>query len=227
MKLRDFVYPRGNPSLLSANKNCLQEEVKKAANAGAYFIHIDIMDGIFVDNISFSYDIAKNIFDPHVGHPLLKDAHLMVANPLNVLDAYASISNIVTFHYEAINNKEEIIKGSNMIRKHGAFSGLAINPETPIESIIPFISYFDLILLMTVHPGKGGQTFDKNGIVRIKQLREELNKLENPPILEIDGGINENIASKVIEAGAELLVAGSYLFGHDDFNERFLVLEKK
>mgnify|MGYP002515360522 CR=1 FL=1 len=227
MNLRDFSYPKGNPSLLSADKNQLEEEAYKAAKAGSYFIHIDVMDGKFVPNTSFGIDVARNIVDPHVGHPFLKDTHLMVVNPLAVVSDYSLVSNIVTFHIEAINQKEEVLRGASIIKRNHAFAGLAINPETPLETIYPYLSSFDLILLMTVHPGKGGQPFDPNGLERISKLRKELDHLSNPPILEIDGGVNEKTAKEAIAKGAELLVAGSYLYGHDDFAKRFALLEGK
>lgn len=227
MNLHDFSYPKGNPSLLAADKNHLQEETRKAALAGSYFIHIDVMDGIFVTNTSFGLDVAKNIIDPKVGHPLLKDTHLMVINPLEVVADYAAISDIVTFHIEATKDKKTILSAASLIRKNGAFAGLAINPETNLDEIIPYLPYFDLILLMTVHPGKGGQPFDPNGYQRIARLRAELDRLPNPPILEIDGGVNEKTCQEAIRSGAELLVAGSYLYGHEDFAERFARLEEK
>lgn len=227
MNLRDFSYPKGNPSLLSADKNHLEEEVYKAAKAGAYFIHIDVMDGKFVSNTSFGIDVSRKIRDPRLGHPFLKDTHLMVINPLDVLNDYSLVSNIVTFHIEATNNKEEVLRGASIIKNNHAFAGLAINPETPLETIYPYLSSFDLILLMTVHSGKGGQPFDPHGLERISQLRKELNRLSNPPILEIDGGVNEKTAKSAVAKGAELLVAGSYLYGHNDFAKRFALLEGK
>lgn len=227
MRLRDFVYPKGNPSLLSADGSRLQEETDKAASAGSSFIHIDVMDGLFVSNVSFSYDIAKNIKTPQIGRPFLKDTHLMVVSPLDVVGEYAKISSIVTFHIEATKNAEEIKKGSSLIRRNGAFAGLAINPETPLEEIYPYIPYFDLLLLMTVHPGRGGQPFDPNGYDRIAALRSKIKESGCSPILEIDGGVNEKTYKKAIESGAELLVAGSYLYGHDDFAKRFALLEGK
>lgn len=227
MTLHDFSYPKGNPSLLAADKNHLQEEAKKAALAGSYFIHIDVMDGIFVANTSFGLEVAKSIVDPKVGHPFLKDTHLMVERPLDVVASYATISNIVTFHLEAAKDKQTVLSAISLIREKGAFAGLAINPETKLEEIFPFLSCLDLVLLMTVHPGKGGQPFDPNGYHRIARLRHELDKLTNPPVLEIDGGVNEKTYQEAIRSGAELLVAGSYLYGHDDFAERFMRLEEK
>ncbi len=227
MDLRSIKYPKGNPSLLASDKSRLQEEVNKAASCGSSFIHIDVMDGIFVPNISFSYDVAKRIERPNYGHPFYKDAHLMIVDPLKQVEAYAEVCDIVTFHLEALENEEDIKKGAEIIKKKGAFAGLAINPETKIAAISPYLSYFDLILLMTVHPGKGGQPFDPNGYNRIRALKNMMKDMEHPPVLEIDGGVNEKTAPEAIKAGAELLVAGSYLYGHDDFAERFTLLEKK
>ncbi len=227
MNLRSLVYPKGNPSLLSADKNRLQEEVNKAAQSGSYFIHIDVMDGLFVPNVSFSYLIAKNISRPSCAHPFLKDTHLMIVHPLKQIGAYAEVSDIVTFHLEALEDEKDIIMGAKIIKDKGAFAGLAINPETSIEKIFPYLSYFDLILLMTVHPGKGGQPFDPNGYERIASLRKRMDEMDNPPILEIDGGVNEKTAPMAKKSGAELLVAGSYLYGHEDFASRFAFLENK
>ena len=168
-----------------------------------------------------------NIVDPKVGHPFLKDTHLMVEHPLDVVSSYANVSDIVTFHLEAAKDKETILSAVSLIREKGAFAGLAINPETDLEEIFPYLSNIDLVLLMTVHPGKGGQPFDPNGYTRIARLRHKLDTLMNPPVLEIDGGVNEKTYREAIRSGAELLVAGSYLYGHDDFAERFALLEEK
>ncbi len=227
MNLRKLVYPKGNPSLLAADKSRLQDEVRKAALSGSYFIHIDVMDGIFVPNVSFSYEVTKTIVKPYCEHPFYKDTHLMIADPEKQVASYAEVSDIVTFHLEAAKDNDVIVKCAETIKNKGALAGLAINPETELEEIFPYLPYFDLILLMTVHPGKGGQPFDANGYTRIRRLKEEMGKMSNPPVLEIDGGVNEKTAPQAIKEGAEILVAGSYLYGHDDFASRFKLLETK
>lgn len=223
--LRSISYPKANPSLLAANKEKILEEATFAAISGANFIHIDVMDGVFVPNVSFGIDVPRDLVDPKVGHPFLKDTHLMVNNPKDVVSSFAKVSDIVTFHIEASENKEEILRCRDLIREKGSNAGLAINPNTPLENIFEYLEEFDLILLMTVMPGKGGQPFDPNGYDRIRLLKKELVKLTNPPILEIDGGVNDKTYQEAISSGAELLVAGSYLYGHPDFKERLEKIE--
>ena len=224
--LRDFSYPKANPSLLACDQSRINEEATFAGINGANFIHIDIMDGKFVSNVSFSLEIASSIKRPTLNHPFIKDTHLMVVHPERVVSDYAKVSDIVTFHLEAGINKENILHCRDLIRDNGANAGLAINPNTDLELIFPYLEEFDLILLMTVMPGKGGQPFDPNGYARIRRLKEEIMKTKKKPVLEIDGGVNDKTSPLTKRSGAEILVAGSYLFGHEDFKKRLEGLEK-
>lgn len=226
INLRDFSYPKANPSLLACDQSKINEEATFAGINGANFIHIDIMDGKFVSNVSFSLEIAASIERPVLDHPFVKDTHLMVVHPERVVGDYAKISDIVTFHLEAGIDKKNILLCRDLIHESGANAGLAINPNTELEAIFPYLEEFDLVLLMTVMPGKGGQPFDPNGYARIKRLKEEIMRTKKKPILEIDGGVNDKTSPLAKNSGAELLVAGSYLFGHEDFRERLEGLEK-
>lgn len=226
INLREFSYPKANPSLLAANPSKINEEATFAAINEANFIHIDIMDGKFVSNVSFSLEVAASIQKPALPHPFIKDTHLMVVTPEKVVSDFAKVSDIVTFHLEACLDKKDILLCRDLIHKAGANAGLAINPNTDLEKIFPYLEDFDLILLMTVMPGKGGQPFDPNGYDRIKRLREQIDKTKRKPILEIDGGVNDKTAPLAKKSGAELLVAGSYLFGHPDFKARLEGLEQ-
>ncbi len=221
-----FDTPLVAPSLLSADKSRLKEEIAFALDCGAKVLHFDVMDGKFVPNVSFGIDSLTSIL---ASFPeLTLDSHLMVDDPLTLGPLFGRLgSKNVTFHYEAAKSKGELLKTIISIRESGAKVGLSIKPLTPVKAILPYLPYLDLVLLMSVEPGKGGQAFIESSLDRMKELRKA--KFENgyhDLILEVDGGINAETGPKMIEAGADMLVAGSFLFGHHDFKERMESLLK-
>lgn len=194
-----------SPSILSANFAYLQDEIDKVSNAD--YIHIDVMDGHFVPNISFGPVVIKNIKTD-----LIKDVHLMIENPEDYIEEFAkSSANIITIHYEAFKDTLEIIKTIEKIRSFGIKVGISINPDTKIENIIEFIPKVDMILIMTVNPGFGGQKFIEKTLNKIKRLREMFPDID----IEVDGGINEETAKIAKENGANIFVAGSFIFNSE------------
>jgi ribulose-phosphate 3-epimerase len=206
------------PSILSADKNQIVPEILKAQAAGAQFIHIDVMDGIFVPNTTLSVAFVKQI---HATHELVNDVHIMVANPLKLGPEYAKAgADIVTFHYEACSNDQERWATINAIRGAGAKVGMSIKPMSSPAVLYPFIQELDLVLVMSVEPGKGGQAFMSEALDKLKDLRAYIDAHHPTCLLEVDGGINAETSKLAVAAGANVLVAGSYLYGHDDFKAR-------
>ncbi len=216
--LKHISYPAVAPSLLSADPLHLKEEALKAEKAGAQYLHIDVMDGIFVPAHSFGLEVVKELAPVT---KLVHDVHLMIANPLEAALAYVEAgAELVTFHYEALPMEAKIHRLIQTIHQAGANVGLSIKPNTPVSVLAPFVNELDLILLMSVEPGKGGQSFLPASLERLDEIRSLFVSSSHHPVLEIDGGINEKTAPLALAHGAEVLVAGSYLYGHPDFEER-------
>jgi len=207
------------PSLLSANKNDLENEIKKAQDAGAEYIHWDIMDGDFVPATNFYGDEVKTYAKTH---KLINDVHIMVSSPKSDALKYCDAgADIVTFHLEAVKFCPKCTnKISGLIHEKGVKAGISIKPKTSVKKVLPYLNLFDLVLVMSVEPGKGGQKFMNSALRKIKKLRKYINENNLNCLIEVDGGINEETAKKCRKAGADILVAGSYLYGHDDFKER-------
>jgi ribulose-phosphate 3-epimerase len=187
------------PSILSANFAILQEEIDKVSDAD--YLHIDVMDGHFVPNITFGPVVIKSIKTN-----LVKDVHLMIENPIDFIEEFVkSGANIMTIHYEACKN---ILETIDKIHSFGVKAGLSLNPDSRIENIIDFIPKIDMILIMTVNPGFGGQKFIPEVLDKIKRLREMYPEID----IEVDGGINEETAKIAKENGANVFVSGSYIF---------------
>jgi ribulose-phosphate 3-epimerase len=199
------------PSILSANILNLATEISVIEDAGADMLHIDIMDGHFVPNLTFGPAIVsalKNITK------LTLDVHLMVNNPDNFIEMFALAgADIITFHYEASKN---VIKTIDKVKKYGIKAGLSLMPETSVANVISYLYNLDLFLLMTVKPGFAGQSFISSQLEKISYSRQFLH---DNCILQVDGGINPITAKQVIAAGANCLVSGSYIFGSTDYKQ--------
>ncbi len=212
--MKDYVAP----SLLAANKEDLLNEIKKVEQCGAEYLHWDIMDGIFVPNTSFSVDDVKKFAK---SHKMVNDVHIMVADPKEVSKQFVEAgADLITFHYEAVECPICAGKIINYLHDNNVKAGISIKPKTKVKEILPLLDKVDVVLVMSVEPGKGGQKFMPNALRKIRKLRHIIDKNGYNCLIEVDGGINDITGHKCRKAGADILVAGSYLFGHDDIKER-------
>lgn len=200
-----------SPSILSADFANLERDIKLVEQAGADWLHIDVMDGHFVPNITIGVPVVKSI-KKVASIPL--DVHLMIENPQNYIEAFKEAgADIITFHYEAV---DDVLSVINLIKSSGAKAGLSIKPRTKAEEIFKFLPELDLVLVMTVEPGFGGQTFMHDCAQKIAEIKQ--NAPENL-IIQVDGGIN-NVTGHVCTAlGANSLVAGNYIYGNNDIKQ--------
>ena len=199
-----------SPSVLSADFLTLKDDIKKLADAGADMLHLDVMDGIFVPNISFGVPIIKSI-KKHTDLPL--DVHLMIDRPHRYIKQFAEAADLLGFHYEAGSDVAETLKE---IRALGCKSCLTIKPCTAPQEIFEYLPLCDMVLVMSVEPGFGGQKFMPAALSKLSALREEITKRGLDIMLEVDGGINAETAPLAVKAGADVLVAGSYIFSAMD-----------
>lgn len=199
------------PSILSADFSKIGEEIKRMETAGADLIHCDVMDGVFVPNITFG---IKMIADIRKITELPLDVHLMIVEPEKYVGHFINAgADYLTIHYEAC---KKLIPTLELIRKYGVKSGVVISPDTDVNVLKGYLKYCDLALLMSVYPGFGGQKFIKNSTERIRKLKE-LARSENPDLLiEIDGGITFENSAEVIDAGVDIIVAGNTIFSAPD-----------
>ncbi|MFQ6093858.1 MAG: ribulose-phosphate 3-epimerase [bacterium] len=199
------------PSFLSADFRCLEREVKRVEQAGADLIHLDVMDGHFVNNITFGPLVVKTI-DRLTDLPL--DVHLMIEEPEKYLREFAqSGADYLTVHIEVCDRIETTI---SEMKSLGVKAGVSLNPDTPLRRIKDILAELDLVLLMTVFPGFAGQRFISSVLEKIKELRSWLLDQNNKLLIEVDGGVDEKTAPLARDAGADVLVAGSALFGAAD-----------
>lgn len=212
-----------SPSILSADFTNLEKEIKKIEIGGADYLHFDVMDGHFVDNISFGIPVLKSIAKTT---SLVKDVHIMISEPLRYAKRFIEAgADILTFHYEACKTTTEVHKIIDLIHENKALAGISIKPNTPVELITPFLSKLDLVLIMSVEPGFGGQKFMENALDKISFLRREIDENKYPTLIEVDGGINEVTGRACINAGVDILVAGSYVFNSENVSERIKSLK--
>jgi ribulose-phosphate 3-epimerase len=199
------------PSILSADFANLQRDIEMLNESQAEWIHVDVMDGVFVPNISFGFPVLKAV-KKYAKKPL--DVHLMIVNPEKYIEEFASAgADIITVHYEACTHLHRVIQS---IKNTGCKAGVALNPHTPIEALQDVIADLDLVLIMSVNPGFGGQQFIPNSLTKIKAIKQ-MAELKNPKlIIEVDGGINELNMESVIRAGASAIVAGNAIFAAND-----------
>jgi ribulose-phosphate 3-epimerase len=213
-----------SPSLLSANFANLEKDIKLVESLGAEYLHFDVMDGHFVDNISFGIPVLKSIYNIH---NMINDVHIMISNPKKYAKAFLEAgADILTFHLEAISSIEELHEIIDIIHSFNKKAGLSIKPNTPVESLLPFLEKLDLVLIMSVEPGFGGQEFNPSALEKIEFLRKVIDENNYSTLIEVDGGINEVTASLCKEKGVDILVAGSYLFNKEDIKSRIEALRK-
>lgn len=200
------------PSILSSDFANLEAEIKRLEDNGADWVHVDVMDGHFVPNLTIGAPVVKAI-KPITSIPL--DVHLMIDNPAKYVKDFALAgSDIITFHYEA--TKEKTFEVINIIKSYGIKVGLSIKPKTSVNEIKPYLDLVDLILVMTVEPGFGGQKFMQDCAEKIIEIRAYTDK---DLIIEVDGGINAETAQYCKKLGANALVAGNYVFSSDNMKE--------
>lgn len=204
-----------SPSVLACDLSRLAKEVEEIHSAGADMIHLDVMDGVFVTNISFGLPVIKCL---RKNSKAFFDVHLMITEPEKYIERFITEcgADLISFHLEATNVPDKCIE---IIKKHGKKAAITVKPNTPIETVYPYLDRCDMVLVMTVEPGYGGQALIPECLDKVKELKEEIERRNLSVDIEVDGGINTENAKDAIKAGANILVAGSAVFGAADRRE--------
>lgn len=201
------------PSLLSMDFTQTLKQLNEIKESQATWLHFDVMDGHFVPNLSFGPDICKQV---RKHSDLFMDVHIMVSDPNYFSDVFIEAgADLITFHLEACQSEEEVLSIIKKIHDKGIKVGLTIKPATDVKDLLPFMDKIDLVLIMSVNPGYGGQSFIPNALDKIAFLRQYIDENKLSCLIEVDGGINAETAQWVLDAGVDVLVAGSYIFKND------------
>ncbi len=202
------------PSLLSSDFSCLKEAVEWIERSEAQWVHWDVMDGHFVPNITFGMPVIKSL-RKYSAKPF--DVHLMIEKPENYIDAFVEAgADLISVHWEACKHLHRCVQ---MIKWSGAKASVAINPATPVDFLQDILPEIDMVLVMSVNPGFGGQKFIPQSIKKVEKLRQMIDAQHLDVLIEVDGGVNDKTAPLLFNAGADVLVAGSYIFGSEDRDE--------
>ena len=203
--------PLISPSVLSCDFANVQRDVEMLNNSDSDWFHIDIMDGVFVPNISFGFPVLKAISE-HAKKTI--DVHIMIVNPDQYVEEFAKAgTDILTVHYEACTHLHRTIQ---LIQSHGMKAGVALNPHTNVDVLENVIEDLDLVLIMSVNPGFGGQKFIKNAVNKVAQTKALIERTNSKALIEVDGGVNLETGKLLVDAGADALVAGSFVFGSEN-----------
>ena len=210
-----------SPSLLAANFADLEKDIKMINTSRADYLHLDVMDGVFVPNISFGFPVIEAV-EKICTKPL--DVHLMIVEPQKWIGVLKDLGvEIMNVHQEACLHLDRTV---NAIHDAGMKAGVTLNPATPVSMLVDIINELDLVLLMSVNPGFGAQKFIQNTVKKVKELRNLIDSTGSKALIEVDGGINETTGKILAEAGADILVSGSFIFDSADLHERIDILKQ-